>query len=428
MEFEVLPEETDVTCHYPACDGRRAVVQYSNGKCHCILHADPKPDLPGGTVTAFATQFLDACQSGLNSGGSCRLEGIVVPAEGLTAALPPKKKISLVNCSGGSIRLHIPARLETLEVVGSKFQGSVYIDYGHVNGEEDGSVRLSECQFDRLRLWARMDTIRIERCDILTSAAFYTGPDPKIDVTHSMGSGVLEIASIFPHEKKAVSKDNGLRGDFYGNRGLEIRLVYLPMSGRRFDRLSVGCISFEACEWDIVGGRIEIPLPSHIGRDDREAWQDIAETNRALKRKLLLDHDYRNAYAAHAAEVHALRLRNRNWLSRYFFSWEALYWLASNYGTSWRRPLAWAVVVWLLVWVIGSAVVCYYSQGAVDLQGRLVLTQDLANFFEYHWRNAFFMKLPERQPLGLAFLSTVSKIITTSLSVLAGFAVRRRFR
>lgn len=180
--------------------------------------------------------------------------------------------------------------------------------------------------------------------------------------------------------------------------------------------------------------------------DERQTHiKHTEEVYNQLKNKYRKDNKHYLADQFHKGELEMKRIQHPGRFQ--LFSWEGFYKIFSNYGMSWRRPI-WCAFIFIIIF----AIITWFDGGIANhdvlvikrydttelkyVSGISLFAQQPVWFSKaiyslyYHFCNCLY--IPQKHVEATTWLtqvfSRIENMIITSLFILAGFAVRRKFK
>ena len=214
-----------------------------------------------------------------------------------------------------------------------------------------------------------------------------------------------------------------------------ILLKNANVSETTFSQSDMSVFDFKSVTWNISNNRLliirdELKLKEQskekLIKDIRKVKQLYVE----LKRKFIENKDYVLGYASHYGElemeIRIQKIENKCTILPY--SWQRLYKVVSDFGMSWMRPIVWALIAWLLFSLLAVIPEIVEFLTAPSVANFRIFLFKIGSYTEYNLRNTLFFGTKTNVNLYKVFLAGLSKFVTTSLFLISGFAVRRRFR
>lgn len=262
-------------------------------------------------------------------------------------------------------------------------------------------------------------------------------------------NGKIEIANVkFVTGKNDFSHINNVK---------DIQFIDCTMDSCSFIYSNLTNFKFINVTW-LKNGKIfdeefiKINWPKKKYKDKKAKTQELErqthikhteEVYNQLKNKYRKENKHHLADQFYKGELEMKRIQHPGifqWLS-----WEGLYKIFSNYGMSWKKPLCWVLAFFLLfsfiTWIDGGitnhdtlALKWYDKSETKWVEGASLFqppwfSKALYSLY-YHFCNSLYVpqKTVEATTWLTQLLSRIENIIVTSLFILAGFAVRRKFR
>lgn len=353
----------------------------------CIFH------LPAESAAKRAEVFLDTLNGLPNYEALC-LKGVIFPRNFFwSGAANGKNKIKFEECIFGEGTRIIA---ESITFDSCQFLGRV-----HLHGAK---IHVAGSKVEGLLSCMNFQSCSVLSSDLAGPGIFILDGDTPNITLHLLNIRPLATESAPIHIQNWHAEKPLLSGRI-GHASVHVRFVGIRFHGFVFTNMMIESCTFIDCTWGAPDyGRLLVP--------EKGVQPDTLEqVYRDLRKACDRGGDKLNSTAAYMSELE-MRRRRKAWAS-----WEFLYWVSSNFGGSWVRPLAWSFGIWLAALLLGGLMIGDFPCSGCD------------TFCEYHIRNALFAPLPKAElPLLPTVISTISKTLTTTLLVLAGFAIRRRLQ
>ncbi len=195
---------------------------------------------------------------------------------------------------------------------------------------------------------------------------------------------------------------------------------------------NIDCFDFQNVKWVDFKGRNAVFDEFNI-KDEKDKDNKIKHIEilyRQLKCKFLNNMNYSLSDDFLYGEFR-MKLQQKKGISK-IISWERLYKLASDFGMSWIKPLGWVFLI-MIIMEIYVIMACIWMPGIVIQNGSNDKNNQLLT--PYFLYNVLFIQQKTVEINAAAFwgiftliLARLENIVLATLFVLAGFAIRRKFR
>jgi uncharacterized protein YjbI with pentapeptide repeats len=203
-------------------------------------------------------------------------------------------------------------------------------------------------------------------------------------------------------------------------------------------------LNLDNVKWHLSHDKLKIDSLFTFTKNNKINYRLFEVLYRKFKTQYLNLKDYYTADIFLLNE-YRMKIKQKKWYQ--FFCWERFYHWTSNFGMSWRRPFLWIISIIIVCSLISLIsiqinpeifykVALHLNSGELkeynsyfDLRYYSVLNRFLLAL-HYHVANVLY--IPQKEVMSkdfwTLFISRAENIFATTLLILSGFAVKRKFR